>query len=406
MAILLSDLISATQNQYRLEVLAGGDQLSVPVSWVHLVEDAAVAPYFWGGELVITTGVSQSGEDWLITLAQGLLDWQVSGIIVNSGRYIQEISPAVIAFYNEHHLPLIAMPWEIHLSEVIKDYCMRIVMGGQNDAAIARAILQAIESPAQEDSYLPALSGYYNTEGTFQTIAFRLDFPEGTEVNRRLQAADILRTLLGRTVEKFSFLRHEKFYLLVLNDAPEALAEEAVQQIIQRCARHTPPLPVHIGIGTQVAGARNMVHSYRRARAAGRMADYFNLRLVRYREMGIYQLLFTAEDPDVLGEYCQDCLGVLEEYDRRHDGCLVETLYYDLLLGGSIKEMAAAMYTHRNTVNYRMRKVRSLLGTDLNDADERTRYRMAFYIKDILEKQAKKYERKEGPSLRGPHSHE
>ena len=51
-------------------------------------------------------------------------------------------------------------------------------------------------------------------------------------------------------------------------------------------------------------------------------------------------------------------------------------------------------------------KVRSLLGTDLNDADERTRYRMAFYIKDILEKQAKKYERKEGPSLRGPHSHE
>jgi DNA-binding PucR family transcriptional regulator len=102
--------------------------------------------------------------------------------------------------------------------------------------------------------------------------------------------------------------------------------------------------------------------------------------------MGIYQLLFTAEDPDILEGFCRDNLGALEEYDRLHNGCLVDTLYYDLLTGGSVKAVAEAMYTHRNTVNYRIGKIREILGTDLDDADERTRYRMAFYARDILQK--------------------
>jgi hypothetical protein len=386
MAVMLSELIADTKNQFQLTVLAGADALEVPVNWVHLVEDAAVAPYFWGGELVVTTGVGQTGDHWLLDLLQELQQHQCSGVIINTGMYLNHIPQEAVDFCDQVGLALLTMPWHIHLSEVIKLYCMRIVMEGQNDAVISKAVINAIETPNDQDRYMPTLLDYYNTDGTFQTVVFRVDYPERMELSRRLRTADILRTLLSRTVRKFTLMRYEDFFVLVLNDTDEATADDVAAQIHRRCADHTPALAARIGVGSQVNTVQNLHNSYRRARAAARMADYFKRDLVHFRDMGIYQLLFTAEDPDILEGFYRDNLGALEDYDQEHNGCLVDTLYYDLRTGGSVKGVAEAMYTHRNTVNYRIGKIREILGSGLDDADERTRYRMAFYARDIWQK--------------------
>lgn len=402
MAVMLSELFAQTEKQYRLRLVAGADGLDVPVNWVHLVEDAAVAPYFWGGELIVTTGVTQEHGDWLLHLVQGLLDRQISGMLVNTGPYIQDIPERVLRFCDEHHLPLFTMPWEIPLSEVIKDYCMRIVMGTRSDAEIGNALMVAIEKPENEGDYLPELQPYFNVKGIFQVIAFRLEFPEGYEVNQRLQAADTMRTILSRAVRRFSLFRRNDFYILVLNDAPDGTDEELAAQLIGRCAAHQPPLPIHVGIGNVVTGVRSLNASFRRARAAARQADYNRRPLVRFREMGVEQLLYTAEDPDVLSDFYKETLGVLEEYDAEHDGCLTETLYHDLLAGGSIKQIAAAMYTHRNTVNYRVAKIRELMELDMSDPEVRARCLIAFYIRDILNAMHQKEER-EGKTVAWRH---
>lgn len=389
---MLSDLLDETKKQYKLSLLAGGDGVDVPVNWVHLVEDAAVAPYFWGGELIVTTGVAQADEGWLLRLAQGLVDRQISGILVNTGMYVRQIPREVIDYCNDHQLPLLTMPWEIHLSEVIKDFCMRIVMGNQNDALIAKALVEAIEKPQNADDYLSELQTYFDVKGSFQVMAFRLEFPKEADLSQRLRTADIMRTLLSRSVRRFSLFRMSEFYVLVLNDATPGLDEEVAQQLMARCKAHQPPLPIHLGIGDPVTGVRQIHSSFRRARAAARKADYNDLPLMRFRDMGIEQLLYTAEDLNVLSDFYRETLGVLEDYDQAHGGHLVETLYHDLLAGGSIKQMAAAMYTHRNTVNYRMTKLRELMGEDLSDPEVRTRCRMAFYIRDILQAMQEKEE--------------
>ncbi len=397
MAVMLSELISESKSQYELKLIAGAQALEVPVNWVHLVEDAAVATYFWGGELVLTTGVGQSGAHWLVELLKVLSQYQCSGVIINTGPYIQEIPQEAVDFCDKNGLALLTMPWHIHLSEVIQYYCMRIVMERQSDAEISKAVINAIQTPTDETRYLPNLQEYYNVEGLFQTVVFRIDYPETTELASRLRTGDTLRTLLSRTIRKFTLMRYEEFYVLVLNDTGPEVADDVAQQIIHRCLNHTPPLPAHVGVGGQVIGVQNLHNSYRRARAAARMADYYKKDLVYFQDMGIYQLLFTAEDPDVLIGFYKDNLGTLEEYDQQHGGSLLETLYYDLSTGGSIKAVAEAMYTHRNTVNYRLGKIRELLDADLSDADERTRYRMAFYCRDILMKMQETRDRRTVP---------
>ena len=46
--------------------------------------------------------------------------------------------------------------------------------------------------------------------------------------------------------------------------------------------------------------------------------------------------------------------------------------------------MADALFTHRNTVNYRMQKIHALLHDDLASARYRFELQMAFYIQELL----------------------
>lgn len=385
MAVMLSDLIEDSRDQFQTKLIAGADGVDVPVNWVHLIEDAAVAKSFWGGELVMTTGVAQQGTAWLLDLLKTLHQYGSSGAVINTGPYIRSVPQEAIDFCNQVNLPLLTMPWHVSLSEVIKFYCMRIMLDNQSDDEIGRAIINAIQAPMDESRYLPVLQDYYDTDGIFQVVAFRADYPEEADSSARMRTTDVVRTLLRRTLRKFTLLRYDDYFVMVFNNPDEGQADAIIEQLIRRCAIREPPLPVHVGVGDPVEGVRRLRHSFQRARAASRMADYYRKDLIYFRDMGINQLMFMAEDPAVLETFCHDNLAVLEEYDREHNASLVETLYYDLRTGGSIKAIAEATWAHRNTVSYRLNKIRELLNVDLNDADERTRLRMAFYARDILQ---------------------
>ena len=53
--------------------------------------------------------------------------------------------------------------------------------------------------------------------------------------------------------------------------------------------------------------------------------------------------------------------------------------------GSSILETALIMNTHRNTINYRMRKIREILGKDLDDPQYIFNLMLAYNIMDYLD---------------------
>ncbi len=75
-----------------------------------------------------------------------------------------------------------------------------------------------------------------------------------------------------------------------------------------------------------------------------------------------------------------DLLAPLILYDQKNDGQLVETLEKYFLFQGSYTAMAENMYTHRNTLMYRMNKIKKLLGTDLSTSKDMVNYQIACLI--------------------------
>lgn len=63
-------------------------------------------------------------------------------------------------------------------------------------------------------------------------------------------------------------------------------------------------------------------------------------------------------------------LSILDEYDRMHHTALRETLSVFLLKQCNILETARAMYVHRNTIKYRISKIRELTGISFEDEQD------------------------------------
>ncbi len=75
------------------------------------------------------------------------------------------------------------------------------------------------------------------------------------------------------------------------------------------------------------------------------------------------------DDLPAIEQFVQQWLGPLTEYDDGHGTQLVRTLSEYLDHDGSHRATAAALSVHRNTVKYRLRRIRELSGYDLGVPD-------------------------------------
>ncbi len=89
----------------------------------------------------------------------------------------------------------------------------------------------------------------------------------------------------------------------------------------------------------------------------------------RVSELSPLILLSILEDRhDLINPHIQR----LADYDKEKDGDYCETLFNYLISGNSLKKTCEAMFTHRNTVLYRIHKMKEEFDIPLDNADAHT----------------------------------
>ncbi|MGZ3144042.1 PucR family transcriptional regulator ligand-binding domain-containing protein [Lentzea chajnantorensis] len=110
MPITLRELASAL----RLPVLAG--DVSRPVGWVHGTELADPAPFLEGGELLLTTGLGEPGEDYVDRLVRA----GVVGLGFGTGLSHAAVPPALVDAARRTGLGLVEVPREVPFIAISK----------------------------------------------------------------------------------------------------------------------------------------------------------------------------------------------------------------------------------------------------------------------------------------------
>ena len=78
-----------------------------------------------------------------------------------------------------------------------------------------------------------------------------------------------------------------------------------------------------------------------------------------------------------LDDYAQEMLGSLMAYDSQNGTELLRTLEIYFQENESLNHAAEKLFIHANTLRNRLKKIESLLGVGLNQADVRVRFYVA-----------------------------
>jgi DNA-binding PucR family transcriptional regulator len=126
-----------------------------------------------------------------------------------------------------------------------------------------------------------------------------------------------------------------------------------------------------VGVGGRCGRAGDLPRSHREAVHALRVQSVVGGdRAIVFEELGVYRLLAGIDDLDDVDRFVRIWLGDLLDYDANKEASdLVATLGHYLDLGGNYDATAHALSVHRNTLKYRLQRIREISGHDLGSPD-------------------------------------
>lgn len=128
---------------------------------------------------------------------------------------------------------------------------------------------------------------------------------------------------------------------------------------------------VRLAVGEECGAVSDFPQSFRQSRLAlqlMRSAEWSD-QAVRFDDLGVYRLLVGAEDLGEVERFIQRWIGSLLEYDEKRNSELVRTLMHYLQHGGNYVATAGSLIVHRNTLKYRLQRIRQISGLDLSDPE-------------------------------------
>jgi PucR family transcriptional regulator, purine catabolism regulatory protein len=154
----------------------------------------------------------------------------------------------------------------------------------------------------------------------------------------------------------------------------------------RRLTSESSPPTVSAGLGQAQHGLGGIHEAYQGAVWALDLGErlFGPGHFTRLQDLGVYQLLLAVQHSPVLPEFYWELLGPLVEYDRLKRADLVQTLDSYIAAGNSPSETAARLHLHRNTVLYRLRRIRELLGRDPDEPEERLALQLALRARHVL----------------------
>ena len=142
-------------------------------------------------------------------------------------------------------------------------------------------------------------------------------------------------------------------------------------------------IKVVIGIGTVVSHIRDLARAYKEAGVAIEVGKVFETEktVINYENLGIGRLIYQL--PTIL------CQMFLQEVFKKNpiDALDQETLltinkFFENNL--NVSETARKLFVHRNTLVYRLEKIKKLTGLDLREFDDAITFKVALMVKKYL----------------------
>jgi purine catabolism regulator len=157
------------------------------------------------------------------------------------------------------------------------------------------------------------------------------------------------------------------------------LALDFAQAVLDQGRREYPDVPGRCGVGAPALDLADWRASFRQAGQALEMARRLGeTKPLYYSDLSVYRLLFQIEHSPELIAFQEETLGPLLAHEGASE--LIHTLETYFSHNGNLSQTAEALFIHRNTLIYRMERIASITGMDLDNPENRLAIQLALRI--------------------------
>lgn len=386
-------------------IIAGKSGLSNSIRWVYKPENMNFAKWVKGQELlIISTPVIQSEDFNLPLVIKKANKLNMSGALLLTGdKYIASIDSSVVSYANLNNFPIFVISGEIPLVDIFEEIGHAIAYNKNSDA-LSDDILSGIifGKNINADAFAMKFSeaGYaldgknrmftINIHGDRRIEEYEYDTVI-SKVKNEFNSGN-MNALLSRygnnIVGCFCFKTGEAD-VQDTDTVGEPDEKEVLAKIYSSLSEYlysiSSDIKLVMGVGCAYEGIGDLQKSFTEASRCVILSEKMNMlgRVFWYEEMGIYNLFSELADKRVMQEFIDSTLGVIIEYDRNNNSKLLETLKAYLWNNNSLIHASEQLYTHRNTVKYRVQRISQLTGRDFDDAITRLEYMNAIICMEI-----------------------
>lgn len=145
--------------------------------------------------------------------------------------------------------------------------------------------------------------------------------------------------------------------------------------------------PLTLSVGEPGEGLKGLKQSLAQAEDALALGVrlFGSGRTFRYSDLGVYRLFRHLQGRRELIDFYDRTLTPLVAYDTEHGTEMVATIQALFAHGGNVSRAAEALHLHRNSLSYRIDRVREIAGLDPLDPDDAFHLRLALFLAPLVD---------------------
>jgi purine catabolism regulator len=366
-----------------LELVCGQRHGATHVRWVHATELEDPTPWLKGGELLLTTGMQLTNAASQRAMIERLAENQIVGLGFGTGFAHKRLPAALVSAARKRDFPLFEVPYELPFIAI-------------TERAFARLLderYELLQRNMAGDVLAEALTGHLYPEDVQARL---LPFGIGSHVavlafrppDASLAAAVAEHVLARERVPGLVAIRGGLLCAVV--DAGATQRERDAFSPVELARAVRTELVARFGeldaAASRVGPAQGLRMSFHEARCAleaVRLRNGQAPEVACYEDLGAFQLLLSLQDDEALSSYCRSVLGPLEGGEGDYGDELARSLDLYIEHNGHWEKAANALFCHRHTLRYRIRRIEQLTGRDLSSARDRIEFWLALRGREL-----------------------
>ncbi|MCD7825288.1 MAG: PucR family transcriptional regulator ligand-binding domain-containing protein [Clostridiaceae bacterium] len=394
------DLMNMIQIKDGIKLVAGETGVHRNIRWIYfadciqcLDENFDISELIHGEELVIVTNVSLTNDDnKIIQLIDAMYKKNIAAFVINEGQ----ISQKIIAYCNELQLPLFELSLQLHLIDFSQIVCRILVEEESNMNSIERILASILYSEHINKSEIMEQANYLDVSlsgkqrlTVFQIAEMKTQKQEHKEEGYLIEVSQNISKIVRREFRNYglrNIMMYSQIEFVAAMLPAELFSKDLLSNIIRRImekAQSMYKVVIYAGVGTPYEYIEQFKYSYQEAKNAITMASLVRNddNIYYYDDLGIYSLIMQISNGKFLDDYLDSKLGKLIDADNIQDGDLCSTLETYLNNNCNANAAAEELYIHRNTMRYRMEKIKKIINEDVSDLSTAMELKLAFAIR-------------------------